>query len=278
MTQFLVYDVFTEDPFGGNQLAVIPDATKLEDDSLQKIAREFNFSESTFVFPPTNPANTARVRIFTPTQEIPFAGHPTIGTAVALADLGRGADLVLELGVGDIPAQVDGPSASFTTSVPLEILAEPDVAMTAACLGVDAGHVIGQPVIASVGLPFALVELDTLETLARARPVGDAHLAASRAYPSDLGFAVMAYVRKDNRIRARMFAPLDNIPEDPATGSAAAALAAYLGRGTAPPIRFEIHQGVEMGRPSLIKAGVDDTGAITIRGTAVRTMEGRLTI
>ncbi|WP_370310721.1 PhzF family phenazine biosynthesis protein, partial [Salipiger bermudensis] len=100
MTAYFVYDVFTDAPFGGNQLAIFPDATTLAEDSLQTIAREFNFSETTFVYPPQNPENTAKVRIFTPTMEIPFAGHPTVGTAVALHALGRPADMVLELGVG----------------------------------------------------------------------------------------------------------------------------------------------------------------------------------
>ena len=96
---YLVYDVFTETRFGGNQLAVFPDAAGLPDEKLQSIAREFNFSETTFVYPPQNPAHTARVRIFTPTSEVPFAGHPTIGTAIALHDLGRGSEMGLELGV-----------------------------------------------------------------------------------------------------------------------------------------------------------------------------------
>lgn len=282
MTQFLVYDVFTDAAFGGNQLAVIPDATGLEEDSLQRIAREFNFSETTFVFPPENPDHTAKVRIFTPTQEIPFAGHPTVGTAVALGDLGHGSSLVLELGVGPIPATVEGASAAFTTRVPLEILAEPDPESVAACLGVDLDRIVGQPVMASVGLPFVLTEVRDLEALAQSRPVTDAHKMADAKYPSKLGFAVMAYVLMGTRVRARMFAPLDNIPEDPATGSAAAALAAFLCENAGQGGRIEIHQGVEMGRPSLIKADVELSGgkatAITIKGDAVKTMEGALVL
>jgi trans-2,3-dihydro-3-hydroxyanthranilate isomerase len=105
---YLVYDVFTAAAFGGNQLAVFPDARGLPEDRLQAITREFNFSEVTFVYPPEDPAHTARVRIFTPSREVPFAGHPTIGTAIALYDLGRGSDLVLELGVGPIPCHDAG--------------------------------------------------------------------------------------------------------------------------------------------------------------------------
>ena len=110
MTCYLTFDVFTDNPFGGNPLAVIPDATALPEDQLQKIAREFNYSETTFVYPPTDPAHTAKVRIFTPTMEVPFAGHPTIGTAVALARAGHGPDMVLELGVGPIRAMPPRPA------------------------------------------------------------------------------------------------------------------------------------------------------------------------
>ncbi len=119
MTDFLILDVFTDAPFTGNPLAVIPDATGLSEDSLQRIAREFNFSESTFVYPPEDPAHTARVRIFAPATELPFAGHPTIGTAIALAAAGHGPDMVLELGVGPIPVSVRDGKAQFTTPVPL---------------------------------------------------------------------------------------------------------------------------------------------------------------
>ena len=119
----------------------------MPEDQLQKIAREFNFSESTFVYPPENPAHTARVRIFTPTLEIPFAGHPTIGTAIALNQLGRGEELVLELGVGPIPASVQDGGASFTTSVPLEILGHPSAQLAADCLGLSKYKVTGEPVL-----------------------------------------------------------------------------------------------------------------------------------
>ena len=104
MTRYLTFDVFTDRPFGGNQLAVIPDATGLDESLLQRIAAEFNYSETTFLYPPADPANTARVRIFTPTMEVPFAGHPTIGTAVALARMGHGPEMILELGIGPLTA------------------------------------------------------------------------------------------------------------------------------------------------------------------------------
>jgi trans-2,3-dihydro-3-hydroxyanthranilate isomerase len=280
MTQFLVYDVFTETPFGGNPLAVIPDAERLEEGLLQKIAREFNFSETTFVYPPDDPAHTARVRIFTPTQEVPFAGHPTIGTAIALHDLGRPGEMVLELGVGPIPCTAAAGAARFRTTRPLERLHEPDAGSVAACLGIAAADIRTdrvQPVMASVGLPFVFAELADLAALARCAPVTYAFRVAEARYPAPFDFAVAAYVRDGARVRMRMFAPLDNIPEDPATGSAAAALGALLAEADGAPVTLDIAQGVEMGRPSRIGIEADGQG-VTVSGAARRTMEGRLTV
>jgi len=141
MTKYVVYDVFTEQAFGGNQLAVFPDATSLPEDKLQKIAAEFNFSEVTFVYPPEDPDHTAKVRIFTPTSEIDFAGHPTIGTIIALADLGQSSPLVLELGVGPLECTRDAKGAAFTTAVPLERFSEPDPALVAAAIGLPASAI-----------------------------------------------------------------------------------------------------------------------------------------
>ena len=120
MTKFFVYDVFTDRAFGGNQLAVIPDATNLGEGDLQRIAREFNFSETTFVYPPKDLQHTAQVRIFTPTMEVPFAGHPTSGTAIALSDEGADKGIVLELGIGPVPCKVADGSASFSVKQPLK--------------------------------------------------------------------------------------------------------------------------------------------------------------
>lgn len=275
MTGYLVYDVFTGQRFGGNQLAVIPQAEALAEADLQRIAREFNFSETTFVFAPDDPAHTARVRIFTPTTELPFAGHPTIGTAVALADLGAGPDMVLELGVGPLVAQAAQGRARFTTEVPLERIAAPDPTLVARALGMAADQMKSPPVMASLGVAFTFTELDSRATLAALQPDVAAFREGAALHPAGLDFAQFAWVETaDGDIHARMFAPLDAMPEDPATGSAAATLAALLAeaRGT---YSGTIHQGEDMGRPSAI--GVEAVpGRVTVSGAAVKVMEGRL--
>lgn len=283
MTRYFVYDVFSDVPFGGNQLAVIPDATALPEDQLQRIAREFNFSETTFVYPAADPAHHAKVRIFTPTMEIPFAGHPTIGTAIALRDEGHQGDLILELGVGPIPCTFEGDTASFTVARPLERFGAPDPALVAAALGLP-DHAINSathaPVQAGLGLPFVMVEL-TDKTQLNACAISVAHFREGAArYPTGLDFAIFAYVRTATAIDARMFAPLDNIPEDPATGSASAALAALLTDALGRDLSLQILQGEAMGRPSYITAAtvLGDPIAVTISGKAVRTMQGTLLV
>ena len=278
MTRYLVLDVFTDAPFGGNPLAVIPDATAIPEPLLRRIAREFNYSETTFVYPPADPAHTARVRIFTPTQEVPFAGHPTIGTAIALHEDGGPAEMVLELGVGPISCTVAEGRARFVTHRPLERLHAVDAGLVAEALGLMPGDIVTArhaPVMASVGLSFVFAEIADLDALGRAAPVTAAFRAGQARYPSPFDFAVAPYVRDGDRVRMRMFAPLDDIPEDPATGSAAAALGALLAELEGRPVALEIAQGVEMGRPSRIRVEAG-RGAVAVEGAARRIMEGQL--
>lgn len=280
MTRYLVLDVFTDQPFGGNQLAVIPDATRLPEPALQRIAREFNFSETTFVYPPDDPAHTAKIRIFTPTTEVPFAGHPTIGTAVALAQAGHGPDMVLELGVGPLHAHVTPQQARFTTAVPLQQIGTPDIALVARALGLSPAEVKADthpPVLATLGLPFTLTEVTDRAALSRISTEISAFRDGAALFPAGLDFAQMAYVRQGNTIHARMFAPLDNIPEDPATGSAAATLAALLARIENRDLSLVLHQGDDMGRPSRIALQTNGT-AVTVSGQAIVTMEGNLRV
>lgn len=274
MPAYEVYDVFTAERFVGNPLAVFPDAAGIAESDLQKIAREFNFSETAFVYAPDDPAHTARVRIFTPTMEVPFAGHPTIGTAVALAGRGHGPDMVLELGVGPLAAHAADGRARFTTTAPLERLATPDPALVARALGVAPEAFAGPPVLATLGLAFTVTELDSRATLAALRPDPAAFRDGAALYPAGLDFAQYAWVETDGTIHARMFAPLDDVPEDPATGSAAATLAALIAeaRGS---FSGTVHQGDDMGRPSRI--GVEaQPGRVTVSGQAVKVMDGRL--
>ena len=283
MTPYFVYDVFTDTPFGGNQLAVFPDATALPEAQLQNIAREFNFSEVTFVYPPKDPAATARVRIFTPTMEIPFAGHPTIGTAIALRDEGHAGPMTLELGVGPIACDFNTDSAAFTIAAPLARLATPDPVLVANALGLEVAaldHTTHAPVQASIGLPFVLVALRSKDDLENCAPSLDHIRQGAIKHPGGIDFALFAYVRDGENIDARMFAPLDNIPEDPATGSASATLAALLTEELGTDLTLRILQGEKMGRPSYISATTRHANpvSVTIAGKAVRVMQGALLV
>ena len=278
MTRYVVYDVFTDTRFGGNQLAVFPEAGDLPEDALQSIAAEFNFSEVTFVYPPDDAGHTARVRIFTPTMEIPFAGHPVIGTAAALQALGAGERMVLELGVGPLECLAGADGISFTTAAPLEIMGQPDPALVVRALGVAEQDIVTDthpPMMATLGLPFTITELASRAALAACQTDVAAFREGAKAHPAALDFAQFAYWREGDVAHARMFAPLDNIPEDPATGSACATLAALLAHQTGSDLSLTVLQGEDMGRPSRI--GLRTAGdAVTVSGQAVAVMEGRL--
>lgn len=298
---YVTVDVFTDARFGGNPLAVILDARGIEDAVLQKIAAEFNYSETTFVFPPDDPAHTARVRIFTPTDEIPFAGHPNVGTAFALGReatvFGKpvGDHMVFEERAGLVHLdllregkEIIGAGFVAPQSVQLGDLVE--VETLAACVSLPPDAVVSRahaPRIVSVGLPFAVAELSDLDALAAARPNTSAFEVAEKTYRHrDDRFSAFIYVRTGDGIdhlRARMFAPLSNVPEDPATGSASAALAAYLvsldPRSDA-ICNITIEQGVEMGRRSLIEVEVRKAEGVVqsvrIAGRCVPVMQGQL--
>ena len=287
--EFVTTDVFTSRRFGGNPLAVFPDARGLSTDQMQALAREWNYSETTFVLPPDDPAHTARVRIFVPTSEIPFAGHPNVGTALVLAARmdARPAAMVFEelAGLVHIALTVrDGEQmATLEAPQPLQLGPEVPPDLVAACLGLRPGQVLTgthRPVVASCGLGFAVVEVAADALGAVTADTAAFRRALAQAPSRDGGFSLLAYSRNGGAVRARMFAPLAGIPEDPATGSAACALAALLlHAGSGDAHRLTIHQGVEMGRPSVLHAharrGTDGVragvggGAITVfRGVA----------
>lgn len=262
---FETVDVFTETRFGGNPLAVFPDARGLSDRDMQALATEFNLSETTFVLPPDDAAHTAKVRIFTPARELPFAGHPNVGTGYVLARQGRGqADLLLfEEAAGLVKVRIErddgGDVAGAVISAPrpltVEMALPPD--LMAACAGLRPDDVVlatHPPVLASVGNPFVLMEVSG-EALSRASPDPCAFHAALRQLPALKLLDLYLYARGSGPVRARMFAPLLGVSEDPATGSAATTLAALLLSHTTDGSNgFEIIQGVEMGRPSRLHA------------------------
>jgi trans-2,3-dihydro-3-hydroxyanthranilate isomerase len=284
--KFVTVDVFTTERFGGNPLAVFPDAAGLGDAQMQALAREFNLSETTFVLPPENPANTARVRIFTPAREMPFAGHPNVGTGWVLAQAGRARDGMLRFEeiAGLVEVRVEGEVVTIAAPQPLSFGPKVDPALVAACIGCDTAAVLTgahAPVLASTGNPFFFAEV-TPDALTHASPDIAAFRAAAAAVPDAPAgrFALHIYAHDGGRLRTRMFAPPLGVLEDPATGSANVTLGALLLSLSADNEgRYEIVQGVEMGRPSLLhvnaKRAADGIRA-TVGGTCVPVLRGEV--
>jgi trans-2,3-dihydro-3-hydroxyanthranilate isomerase len=286
-------DVFTSQVFGGNPLAVVLDAAGLDAPTMQAIAREFNYSETTFVLPPTRPGCMARVRIFTPGGELPFAGHPTVGTAFVLATLGRidrsVADIVFDEAVGPVPVRIDrepdGPVARCTLTAaqaPECLGALTQRAPLAQMLGLAPEALAGDAEIWSCGVPFLIVPLAEVGQLAAARLDLEHWRAQLRDADSQKVFIV---ARVDAaRWRARMFAPGFGVPEDPATGSAAASMAGWLARNFRHDGEHEwqILQGQEIGRPSFITLAYEQSGdranRVRVGGAAVLVARGSLTV
>jgi trans-2,3-dihydro-3-hydroxyanthranilate isomerase len=307
---FVTADVFTDRQFGGNQLAVVLDARGLSSEEMLAITREFNYSETTFVLPPER-GGAARIRIFTPGAEVPFAGHPTVGTAHVLfatgalrAD-GTEATILLEEAVGDVPVKVrlphaatsgDGVEPTFAqlsvASLPEEREAPPRAALADA-LGLAPDDLLDGPYaprMVGCGLPFVLVPLASHDAVRRARI---RHEAWERALPAGawtrepmvfaMGAPDEASARAGVDVHARVFVPGLSVPEDPATGSACAALAGYLAARTPRldgTLRWTVAQGLEMGRASRLELEADKQGgeitAVRVGGSSVVVSQGRL--
>jgi trans-2,3-dihydro-3-hydroxyanthranilate isomerase len=292
--RYLTCDVFTDRAFCGNPLAVLPDARGLNEAQMQSIAREFNYSETTFVLPADDPRHAARVRIFTPGGELPFAGHPTIGTAFVLATIGAlpggAAEIVFEEGVGPVPVTIfrDGDRVTncrlTAARLPEPGPPPPAASALAKMLSLAEAEVLEGAACWSCGVPFLVVPLANADALARCAldlPLWRellAGYATQKVYP---------VARLDDlRWRVRMFAPGLGVAEDPATGSAAASFAGWLARQLPHPrdgtLAVRLEQGIEMGRPSELHLEFDRrqglVTAVRVGGAAVMVAEGKLAL
>ena len=301
--RFVTLDVFTETPFGGNPLAVLPDARGLDHGQMAAIAREFNLSETVFVFPPSDPAAVVKIRIFTPTQEIPFAGHPVIGTFFVLGTLKRlglrepVTRVLQECNLGLFPVDIyakDGNVTRVVMSQPepqfLDIVeSREDLFSLARALGMTRQQITETrwPVqVVSTGLPVMIVPVRTLTAVRSIVPDISAIAELCRQYGANgiMAFSTMT-VEQQATVHTRMFAPLIGIVEDPATGSASGALGAYLLQHgvveVAPMTEIIAEQGYEIERPSRILIQVesedDAIQAVKVGGEAVMVLEGTLT-
>lgn len=299
--QYVILDVFADRQLAGNPLAVVLDGEGLDDERMQAIAREFNLSETVFVLPPENPLHSARVRIFTPSNELPFAGHPTVGTATLLAleaarenSGSREMMMVLEENVGPVRcgAFVKGENAGWATfDVPRQAVevgpaaANDAIADALTLMPAEIGFENHEPAIFSAGIAFSFVPVRDLSVIARASINSTAWEAAF----SDEAANAFVYCRETEasgrHFHARMFAPTFGIDEDPATGSAVAALSGPIMRFDAPSPgshHYLIEQGFEMGRPSLIGLELDVAEqrieAARISGDAIIVARGTLAI
>jgi trans-2,3-dihydro-3-hydroxyanthranilate isomerase len=298
--EYLTVDVFTWRAFGGNPLAVLPDGRGLSEDRMQAIAREFNYPETTFVLPPEDPAHAARLRIFTPARELPFAGHPTLGTAHVLAATGRiplageTTNVLLEEAVGPVPVAIRARGgrpvfAQLTAAHAPEFGPPPppdERILPALSLRAEDLPPGEPPRAVSCGLPFLLVAVRSREALGRAAVRMDRWAECLEGAWTSM---VYLYCRDPelpgSDLRARMFAPTAGVPEDPATGSAGVALAGLLAskeeaaEGT---LRWVVEQGFEMGRPSILEIEADKEGGRVARtrvgGASVLVCEGRMEI
>jgi len=295
---YVTVDVFTTQRFGGNPLAVINDGCGVSTEQMQQIAAEFNYSETTFVLPPEDPQNTARVRIFTPRAEVPFAGHPNVGTAFVLAQMADvfgkppGDTFKFEEAAGlvkiELLKSVDGINgARLKSPTPFEIMDLVSSEMIAACCSLDPADIEllrQRPCIATAGLPFAFAEVTSREALATAKPQHDKF---EEFLPAEQAAGICLYCHGGGAVdmQARVFAPLHGVPEDPATGSANVALIGLLASNASVPdgtLERTVAQGVDMGRPSLLFTAAEKVGgtvtATFVGGRCVPVMEGTLTL
>jgi len=308
---FYTLDVFTDRTFGGNPLGIFPDAAHLPTDLMQRIALEMNLSETVFLGPPETPGGTARVRIFTPGREVPFAGHPTVGTAIFLAsrtprpttldpDGDGDTRVVLEENVGPVEVKVcfeDGQavSAMFTTALLPEHRPSPHaVSDVARMIGLDEADIGGTDAggtelsieQVSCGLEYFIIPVRTIDAVRRSQlDMSLWQQMLADAWAHHVYVVCMDAEGDDVDVHVRMYAPGSGVPEDPATGSAAAALGGYLSEADGSDeasLWWTVEQGIEMGRPSIIRVGANRVGGATSRvrvgGSAVAVSSGWMTV
>lgn len=300
---FHTLDVFTDRTFGGNPLGVFPDAAHLPTELMQRIALEMNLSETVFLGPPETPAGAARVRIFTPAREVPFAGHPTVGTAIFLASQANPkgeVTLVLEENVGPVPVVVrfaDGAPvfAQFTTALlPEHRPSEYSNAELAAMIGLAAEDIGGTgpaggelaPEMVSCGLEYFVIPVRSVDAVRRSvLDTARWQTMLAEAWAHHVYVISMDAEGENVDVRVRMYAPGSGVPEDPATGSAAAALGGYLSKahgGEEASLAWTVEQGIEMGRPSLLYVEADRTrgatSAVRVGGSAVPVSRGTMSV
>ena len=260
--RYVTVDVFTDTPFGGNPLAVVLEGDGLSTEQMQAIAAEFGYSETSFVCAPAEPGFDAVVRIFTPTVELGFAGHPNVGTALVLAEGDR--SLRFDEAAGPVTVEVRDGVAEVTAPQPFTRLGTVAAAEVAAACGLPQQALVGDAIVATCGTPFVVAET---VSLAAARP------ASSLQAHGAVGVLLFT---EGEPIRARVFAPAAGVPEDPATGSAALVLAGLLAQRRGPGA-WVVEQGVELGRPSTLHIRADAAGGTWVAGRAVEIMRGSLT-
>ena len=273
--EFLIVDVFSDTPFGGNQLAVLTDARDLSSEGMQAVAREFNFAETTFVLPASDGSSDRQVRIFTPGGELPFAGHPTVGTACVLVMAGAAmeGETLLQEGVGSVRVAVERQGSVYSARLSLEPTLElpddaPDFGEIAASLSLEADDVL-DAFCAGVGVNFTFVQLTDRAAVDRTRLDRQAWAAAFAERWGPQVYVFSGSAGDDAELYARMYAPALGIAEDPATGSAVAALAgaAALRARASAHVSLNVIQGVAMGRPSRLE------GAAFVDGDRVTRVE-----
>jgi trans-2,3-dihydro-3-hydroxyanthranilate isomerase len=299
--RYYTCDVFTETRFGGNPLAVLPQAEGLSDLQMQQLAREFNYSETAFVFPP-EAGQTRKVRIFTPAREVPFAGHPNVGTAFVLASTGELGEIqssrrvTFEEKAGLVPVHIhveNGKITSCELTAPEPLSFGPTIpaALVAAAVSLSEKDIVTQahqPQLASVGLPFVMTEVKNLSALERIRVNTKGFEDLRDADPNgSVRDCLYLYTRTSGEVdlRARMLAPLSGVPEDPATGSAGCAVAGlltHLNKQASGAFAYRIAQGIEMGRPSTLHARAEKADGVvrttSVGGACILVSEGSIIV